>query len=99
MSTLTIRKLPPDVVERLKRRAKQNGHSMEQEARDILGHRLTSRNEILDRIEARWKTLPAPPPASKIDEWIANARKGRPGVNAAVQEAIKAHPKRQGGKS
>ena len=98
MATLTIRNLPSDVVERLKQHARQNGRSMEQEVRDILSHRFASRNEILDLIEASWETLPSKPSAAKVDEWIASTRKGRPGVNTAVKEAIKVHRKRQGGK-
>lgn len=36
MATLTIRKLDPTVKERLRVRAAQRGHSMEEEARRIL---------------------------------------------------------------
>lgn len=36
MATLTIRKLDPDVKNRLRVRAAQHGHSMEEEARRIL---------------------------------------------------------------
>jgi plasmid stability protein len=97
MPTLTIRNLPPDVVERMKRHAKENGRSMEQEARDALSERFTSRNAILDRIEARWETIPRLS-AAEVREGLAIARKGRASVNAAVQEAIKAHKKRRGGK-
>lgn len=37
MATLTIRKLDPAVKERLRVRAAQHGHSMEEEVRRILG--------------------------------------------------------------
>ena len=36
MAAITIRKLPPDVKQRLRMRAAANGRSMEAEARDIL---------------------------------------------------------------
>lgn len=36
LASLTIRKLPADVKERLRRRASEHGQSMEAEARDIL---------------------------------------------------------------
>lgn len=40
MATITIRNLPPEVMTRLKERAKRNGRSMEGEAREILGQSL-----------------------------------------------------------
>jgi plasmid stability protein len=98
MSTLTIRNLPSDVVERLKHHARQHGRSMEQEVRDILSHRFASRSEMLDRVEASWSALPGKPSAAKVDAWIANARGGRPNVNAAVKEVLQRRTKRQGGK-
>jgi plasmid stability protein len=39
MATLTIRRLDPNVKERLRVRAAQHGHSMEEEARRILSER------------------------------------------------------------
>jgi len=36
MASITIRKLPEDTKRRLRVRAAQNGHSMEQEARELL---------------------------------------------------------------
>jgi plasmid stability protein len=45
MANLTIRKLDPNVKERLRVRAARHGHSMEEEARRILGESLTTRNE------------------------------------------------------
>lgn len=41
MANLTIRKLDPAVKERLRVRAAQKGHSMEEEARRILSETLT----------------------------------------------------------
>ena len=98
MPTLTIRNLAPDVIERIKRYAQENGRSMEQEARDALSRRFATRNAILDQIEADWQTLPYKPSAAKVQEWIANARKGRPGTVAAMDKVIKARKRRQGGK-
>ena len=75
MSTLTIRNLPPGVVERLKLRARRNGNSMEQEVRDILGGSLVSRDEILDRIEARQASWPSRPSAEKVRQWVESSRR------------------------
>jgi len=97
MPTLTIRNLPPDVVERMKRHAKENGRSMEQEARDALSQRFASRNAILDRVAARRETLPRISGA-EVRKVCASARRGRASVNAAVEESIKAHKKRRGGR-
>ena len=70
MATLTIRNLPPDVVKRLKERAKRNGRSMEQEAREILGQRLATRGEVLSEMRKRWTEIATPPSASDVDGWI-----------------------------
>ena len=77
MATLTIRNLPHDVVKRLKERAKRNGRSMEQEAREILGQRLAARNELLSEMRARWTEIESPPSASDVNEWIESGRRGR----------------------
>jgi antitoxin FitA len=56
MATLTIRKLDPVVKERLRVRAAQRGHSMEEEARRILsescgdGSRLETLADIASRL-------------------------------------------------
>ena len=97
MPTLTIRNLSPDVVERMKRYARQRGRSMEQEARDALSHRFAPRNAILDQIEASWETLPYRPSEAKVKEWITAARRGRPSVAAAVQRTARTHKKRHDG--
>lgn len=77
MPTLTIRNLSPEVVERLKERAKRNGRSMEQEAREILGQRLAARSELLSEMRSRWSEITAPPSAKEVDSWIETGRKGR----------------------
>lgn len=76
MATLTIRNLPPDVVKRLKERAKRNGRSMEQEAREILGQRLAARGELLADMRVRWREIASPPSASEVDKWIDMGRRG-----------------------
>lgn len=96
MSTITIRNLPPETVERLKRRAARNGRSMEQEAREILGRRLGSRDEILRRIEAWGHAIP-PPPAALLEAWVAEARQGRPGAQDAARGAAATRRKRKKG--
>lgn len=73
MPTLTIRNVPEEVVQRLKDVAKHKGHSMEQEVRDLLVSRYTTRREVLERIRSRWKEGQAPT-AEEIDTWIETGR-------------------------
>jgi hypothetical protein len=76
VATLTIRNVPDDVVERLKARAKNKGHSMEQEVRELLSEQYLRRLAVLDEIKESWKTMP-PTPREEIDSWIREGR-GRP---------------------
>lgn len=76
MATLTIRNLAPEVVDRLKERAKRHGRSMEQEAREILGQRLAARSELLAEMRARWAEIPTPPAAADVNAWVASGRQG-----------------------
>ena len=65
MSNLTIRKLDPAVKERLRVRAAEHGHSMEAEARLILGNALADEAndkpqtglDLFNRIHARFAAL------------------------------------------
>ena len=75
MATITIRKLAPEVVERLKARADLQGHSMEQEARDLLTWRLAARETVLNEIQSLWSQL-EPPTADELSGWLSTARMG-----------------------
>lgn len=77
MPTLTIRNLPLEIVERLKLRARSNGRSMEQEAREILGRVLPDRSEVLSEILDFKKSIANPPSTEEIGAWVAEARRGR----------------------
>ncbi len=81
MATLTIHNLSEDVVERLKERAEQNGRSVEQEAREMLGQRKDrpSRSELIADLEEFRKTIPQHwlASAEEVEEWCAIARRGR----------------------
>ena len=76
MTTLTIRNLPAELIKRLKDRAKRNGRSMEQEAREILDQRLAARGELLSEMRARWQDISSPPSASEVAGWIKTGRRG-----------------------
>lgn len=63
MAQVIVRNLDDDVVARLKRRAKEHGHALEQELRDILSAAAKpSREELLKEMERlRASTPPGPP--------------------------------------
>ena len=77
MATLTIRRLPADLVERIRERAMRAGRSMEQEVRLALADRYADRQILLDRIERQLAELP-PTTAAEVDQWIEEGREGRP---------------------
>lgn len=73
MATLTIRNLPDELVDRVKEAAARQGRSMEQEVRELLQKRYAEREELLARIEDRWRRYP-PASAEEIASWIAEGR-------------------------
>ena len=73
MGTLTIRNLPDDLVDRIKEAAAGQGHSMEQEVRDLLQRRYATRAEVLARLQERWRQYPTAS-AQEIAAWIAEGR-------------------------
>ena len=74
MSTLTIRKVPPRVVNSLKALARKNRRSMEEEVREVLEQHVAERHSVLDQIEAAWAAQRRRPTAKEIEEWIAAGR-------------------------
>lgn len=74
MPTLTIRNVPPKVVQSLKALAKRHGRSMEQEVRDLLDGYVAERRAVLDQIEAGWQSQSRRPTASEVDAWMAVGR-------------------------
>jgi len=57
MATLTIRKLDDTVHERLRVRAAEAGHSMEEEAREILAEAVSSKRLTVGEFYARSREL------------------------------------------
>jgi plasmid stability protein len=73
MATVTIRKLPDDLLQRIRAVATAHGRSLEQELREALASRYPTREQILERIRSRWdETLPAG--AEEIDQAIDAGR-------------------------
>ncbi|TMJ11172.1 MAG: Arc family DNA-binding protein [Alphaproteobacteria bacterium] len=52
MATLTIRRLPEEVYDSLKERARNNGRSLEAEAREILAERARPVDALVDDLRA-----------------------------------------------
>jgi plasmid stability protein len=74
MATLTIRNVPQRTVRSLKAMARRNGHSMEQEVRDLLETSVHERAAVLDQIEAGWAAQTRRPRADEVDRWITSGR-------------------------
>jgi antitoxin FitA len=73
VASVTIRRLPDDLVARIKAAAAAHGHSLEQELRDTLAARYATRREILDTVRQRWEHLPEVT-AADIDAWLDTGR-------------------------
>ncbi len=74
MPTITVRNVPPKVVQSLKALARRHNRSMEQEVRDLLEGYVAERRAILDQIEAGWQVQTRRPTAPEIDAWLAVGR-------------------------
>jgi plasmid stability protein len=75
MATLTIRNLPPKVVDSLKELARRHGKSMEQEVREVLeAHAANDRTAVLEEIRQSWRRQTRPTTPEEIEEWINTGR-------------------------
>jgi plasmid stability protein len=74
MATLTIRNVPQRTVRSLKAIARRNGHSMEQEIRDLLETSVNERAAVLEQIEAGWAAQSRRPRADEVEGWISTGR-------------------------
>jgi plasmid stability protein len=80
MATLTIRNLPDEVYERLRRRAAENRRSMEAEARDLVAnalkrHAALSPQELLNRMRETMETVPKERRDNiSVDKFLAERR-------------------------
>ena len=73
MRTLTIRKLPEDVIDRLKAVARLKAHSMAQEFLELLETKFATRSAVGARIRERWKDLPKATP-KQVKTWRQTGR-------------------------
>ena len=73
MASVTIRRLPDDLLARIKAAAAAHGLSLEQELRETLAARYPTRTEVLRTVRERWPRLPEVR-ADDIDAWIDEGR-------------------------
>jgi plasmid stability protein len=73
MASVTIRRLPDDLLARIKTAAAAHGVSLEQELRDTLAARYPTRAETLEAVRAHWARLPVVR-AADVDAWVDAGR-------------------------
>lgn len=99
MATLTVRNLPPETHDALRRQAAANRRSMEAEARAVLqeGVRIrpdeAARREALERLWARSAEIKAklPPGWSVVDEFLAEKHLDGAWENGRVSDEERLH--------
>ena len=74
MPTITVRNVPPKVVQSLKALARRHNRSMEQEVRELIEGYVAERRAVLDQIEAGWHKQARRPTAPEIDAWMGVGR-------------------------
>lgn len=74
MPTITVRNVPPKVVQSLKALARRHNRSMEQEIRDLIEGYVAERRAVLDQIAAGWSKQTRRPTAAEIDAWMGVGR-------------------------
>jgi plasmid stability protein len=74
MATLTIRNVPPHIVNSLKSLARKKRRSMEQEIREVLEDYVAERHSVLGQIEAAWSGQKGRPTPKQVEKWIAAGR-------------------------
>ena len=74
MPTLTIRDVPPRIVQSLKSLARRHGRSMEQEVREVIEEHVAEREAVLEQIEASWGQQRRRPTAAEVDRWLDTGR-------------------------
>ena len=74
MATLTIRNVPLQLVQSLKKLAKKRRNSMEAQVRELLEESVGDRLSVLEQIEDSWKVQARRPSAREIEDWMVTGR-------------------------
>jgi plasmid stability protein len=96
MATLTIRNLPDDLRDRIRREAAEHGRSMEEEARRALADRFRpkrSPEEIKRMIDELHAKVPPLPPGAKMDRTDAFLASKR--IDRLFEEGVIPLPEKQ----
>jgi antitoxin FitA len=79
MATLTIRNLPDDLYDRLRKRAAENKRSMEAEAREIMAKALPTKATVEEALRRMQELVERLPPEAQdkisVDSFLAERRK------------------------
>jgi len=74
MATLTVRNVPPAVIRALKRIAKRNRRSMQQEVLNLLTSVTLDRESACRQVEEAWEAQKRPTTKEEVDQWIRESR-------------------------
>jgi plasmid stability protein len=74
MATLTIRNLPSQVLQALRKLAKSNGRSVEDQVRRLLAETAVDRLSACDLIEGSWQRQSRAATADEVDAWLDQSR-------------------------
>jgi plasmid stability protein len=72
--TLTLRNVPPDVLRRLRERARRNGRSMQAELLTIVGEATVDQQSLEAQLADCRRALRRPMKAAEIEQAIAEGR-------------------------
>ncbi len=74
MATVTVRNLPDEVADALRRLAAKNGRSMEEQIRRLLAEQVVDRLSALEQIDAAVSQQSRPTSPAEIDAAIDEGR-------------------------
>jgi plasmid stability protein len=74
MATVTVRNLPDETVQSLKKLARARNRSMEQELRELIEGAVGDRLSVLRQIQESWKRQTRRPSAEEIQHWTEIGR-------------------------
>jgi len=69
VASVTIRRIPDELLARIKVAAAAHGRSLEQELREALAARYPTRAQVLEAVRGHWPELPHAG-AEDLDAWI-----------------------------
>ncbi len=74
MATLTVRNLPDEVMQALRKLAELSGRSVEDQVRRLLAESATDRLSACELIEAAWRRQSRPTTPAEVEAWLRESR-------------------------